>query len=133
MLPKKSFLTLAHASIVVAAARAAAEADGVAVTIVVTDASGEMLKLERMDNAPLLSLLVAQGKAKTAAHMRLDTGQVGKLAEILPALGTIPGVFPLPGGVPLWDQNELVGAIGVSGGVGLEDQAVAEAGARALT
>jgi uncharacterized protein GlcG (DUF336 family) len=36
------------------------------------------------------------------------------------------------GGIPLRKDGKVVGAIGVSGGSGEQDQAVAEAGAQAL-
>jgi uncharacterized protein GlcG (DUF336 family) len=36
------------------------------------------------------------------------------------------------GGVPLKQGNQVVGAVGVSGGMGKQDHAVAEAGAEAL-
>lgn len=38
----------------------------------------------------------------------------------------------VPGGIPLVADGKLIGAIGVSGGSGPEDVAVAEAGAAAL-
>ena len=36
------------------------------------------------------------------------------------------------GGVPLKQGGKVVGAVGVSGGLGKQDQAVAEAGAKAF-
>jgi len=36
------------------------------------------------------------------------------------------------GGIPIKQDGNVIGAIGVSGGLGAQDQAVAEAGAAAL-
>ena len=44
----------------------------------------------------------------------------------------MPGMLPIEGGVPLVYENEIVGAIGVSGVKSSEDGQIAEAGARAL-
>ena len=41
-------------------------------------------------------------------------------------------VITFPGGIPLTDDDEIVGAIGVSGGEVEQDQQVAEAGAKAF-
>jgi uncharacterized protein GlcG (DUF336 family) len=41
-------------------------------------------------------------------------------------------VMIFAGGIPLKRSDEVVGAIGVSGGMGKQDQAVAEAGAEAF-
>ncbi len=41
-------------------------------------------------------------------------------------------VMIFAGGIPLKKGGEVVGAVGVSGGMGKQDQAVAEAGAKAF-
>jgi uncharacterized protein GlcG (DUF336 family) len=44
------------------------------------------------------------------------------------------GLITFPGGIPLRDENgQVIGGIGVSGSTVDNDQAVAEAGANALT
>ena len=44
----------------------------------------------------------------------------------------VPGAFPVEGGVPLVADGQVIGAIGVSGGMPADDGAIANAGAKAL-
>lgn len=44
----------------------------------------------------------------------------------------VSGVFPVEGGVPLVVNNQVIGAIGASGGMPADDGAVAQAGAKGL-
>lgn len=44
----------------------------------------------------------------------------------------VPGAFPVEGGVPLVVNNQVIGAIGASGGMPADDGAVAQAGSKGL-
>jgi uncharacterized protein GlcG (DUF336 family) len=44
----------------------------------------------------------------------------------------VPGAFPVEGGVPLVADGQVIGAIGVSGGMPADDGAIANTGAKAL-
>lgn len=131
-MPMKPYLTLAQADAIGLAARAEAEAHGFGVTIVVTDDAGNAIRLDRLDAASLVSLTVAEAKAKTAVNLRMPTSAIGTMAESMPNMIAIPGLMPFPGGLPLMQEGTLVGAIGVSGALGHEDEQVAQAGAGAL-
>jgi uncharacterized protein GlcG (DUF336 family) len=48
-----------------------------------------------------------------------------------PATATLPGVFASPGGVPIMADGKVVGAVGVSGVTGDQDEQCAKAGASA--
>lgn len=124
------------AEAVIEAAVAEARTIGVAVVIAITDPSGLLVGMRRMDGAPILSIDVAADKAWTVAsfgqptHWWRDT-----IAEkpYMEALGGNNRLMPLPGGVPLNSGDRMVGAVGVSGATGEQDLAIAEAGASALT
>ena len=130
-------MTLAEATRVVDAARKQASETGQPMNIAVVDAGGNLVAFARMDGAWLGSIDIAINKAFTARAFDIETRELGKLSQ--------PGqdfygihvsnggrVMIFAGGIPLRRGGEVVGAIGVSGGTGKQDQAVAEAGAAAL-
>lgn len=128
----KPFLGYAAASRVADAARSVAEAESVAVAICVVDDAGNVVRFDRLDNCLGIASRAAKGKARTAVEMRVSTEQVEHLAQQMPTLIAIPGIFPFRGGVPLFDGVEVVGAIGVSGGSPEQDAHIADVGAQAL-
>ena len=67
----------------------------------------------------------------------MDSGEIGKLSQPGEQLYGIEisngGLISFPGGVVLKDaQGNIIGGVGVSGGVVKQDQQVAEAGAKAI-
>jgi uncharacterized protein GlcG (DUF336 family) len=127
-------LTLDGARKVLDAALAKAEAMGKRFCIAVTDASGEPLITARMDGAPRLSAGIAANKAFTVTGFGgLPTGNWWDMIKDEPAL--VHGITHTPrlvvfgGGVGVFADGQLVGAIGVSGGSAEEDAEVAQAGA----
>jgi glc operon protein GlcG len=129
----KKVLTLAAAQKVVAAAQAEARARGVGVVTVVVDDAGHVLMLTRMDNAQVASVNVGIGKARTAAIYRRPSRvfeeqiRSGRIAALALADAT-----PLQGGVPIIIDDDVVGAVGVSGDTPQVDEEIAMAGAAAL-
>lgn len=101
------------------------------------DAGGHLVAFARMDGAWRGSADIAINKAWTARAFDLPTKDLGKLAEPGKPLYGIQfsnagKVVILPGGLPLKSGEEIVGAIGVSGGTGEQDVKVAEAGVEAF-
>lgn len=126
-------LSLAVAKQVVAAAEAKALEQGWPVVIVIVDAGGQLLLLERLDGTMLASIDIALKKAVCAVTFKRPTkvfedALVGGRQAIL----ALPGAVPINGGLPLYYQDEIVGAIGVSGVKADEDALVASAGAEAM-
>lgn len=120
------------------AAVAEARRIGVAVCIAVADRAGHLLAFARMSGAPLLSMKLAQDKAWTvAAFNGVPTHEwFGMIADEPPLLHGIvhtDRLIVFGGGVPVRVGEELVGAVGVSGGSAEEDRQVAEAGAASLS
>ena len=107
---------------------------GKAAVIVVADAHGELLALARMDGAPLSSLAIATNKAWSAARERKPSKDIGTAARDRDK-GFDIGYFGDPkftgwgGGVPVWKEGKVVGAIAVSGLPQEEDIELATAAA----
>jgi glc operon protein GlcG len=108
-----------------------------AAVIAVADAHGELLAFARMDGAPLSSILVATNKAWTAARERKPTKDIGEKIRH-PEKGFDIAYYGdsrfvgWGGGLPIWRNGEVVGAIGVSGLSSAEDVHLATAGIERL-
>jgi len=132
-----SEMTLEAAMAVINAARHKAEALGLRMNIAVVDAGANLKAFVRMDGAWLGSGEVARNKAYTARAFDRPTGDLSKEAQpggvaFGVADSTDHRIAIFPGGVPLMTNEEIAGAVGVSGGRPDQDQAVAEAGAQAF-
>ncbi|MGH9577686.1 MAG: GlcG/HbpS family heme-binding protein, partial [Terriglobales bacterium] len=80
-----------------------------------------------------VSLGLAIDKAKAAATYRRPTRAfVDAIAKGGPAIMTLPGVVASPGGIPLVTGGKIVGAVGVSGVTGDQDEQCAKAGAAVM-
>src|SRR6476469_3369701 len=130
-------ITLDLARRIIAAAEKKAEDIKQPMNIAVVDAGGNLVAFVRMDGAWLGSVDIAQKKAWTSRAFDIETKALSELAqpgEDFYGIHASNGgkVMIFAGGVPLKRNGEVVGAIGVSGGMGKQDQAVAEAGAEAF-
>jgi glc operon protein GlcG len=120
------------------AAGAAAEAakrkwDGFCIAVV--GPSGDLVYFEKMDNCQYASITIAQHKARTAARYRRPTlafeNLIGK-GPFFNYLTTLDDVIASRGGNPLMVGGKIVGAIGVSGGAGSQDDTLSQAGVAVL-
>ena len=130
-------LTLIDARRIIAAATKKAEDLGQPMNIAVVDAGGNLLAFERMENAWLGSIDIAQKKAWTSRAFDIATKDLAEHSQSGNQFFGIHAsndgkVMIFAGGIPLKKEGKVVGAIGVSGGSGEQDHAVAEAGAAAL-
>ena len=122
-------MTLADAKQIAAAAEAEALKNNWRVTIAVLDDGGNLLFLQRLDEAPLGSIVVAQEKARTALLFKRPTKVFEEIiASGRTAMLTLPGATPIEGGLPLLNNGQLIGAIGVSGVQSPQDAQIAGAG-----
>lgn len=130
--------TLAEARTVIAAAEERAQEIGQPMNIAVVDAGGNLVSHVRMDGAWIGSIDISIKKAFTSRAFDIATKDLGDDAQ--------PGnqfygihtsndgkIMIFAGGIPLTRDGKVIGAIGVSGGSGEQDQTVAEAGVKALT
>src|SRR5581483_11398777 len=130
-------ITLADARRIIAAAEEKAEQIGQPMNIAVVDAGGNLVAHVRMDKAWMGSVDIAINKAWTARAFDIETKALAELSQSGDQFFGIHAsnrgrVMIFAGGVPLKRGDQVVGAVGVSGGLGKQDQAVAEAGAAAF-
>jgi len=130
-------MTLADARRVIAAAEKKAQEIGQPMNIAVVDEGGNLVSHVRMDGAWLGSIDISINKAFTARAFDISTKELaansqsgGQFFGIHVSNGGRVMIFA--GGIPLKLDGKVVGAIGVSGGLGAQDHAVAEAGAAAF-
>jgi uncharacterized protein GlcG (DUF336 family) len=130
-------VSLEDARRVIAAGEAKANEIGQPMNIAVADVGGNLVTHVRMDGAWLGSIDISINKAFTARAFDISTADL--------ATNAAPGqqfygihvsnrgrVMIFAGGEPLRRGDEVVGAVGVSGGSGEQDQAVAAAAAAGL-
>lgn len=127
---QKNYLTLSDAKIIAAACENEALQQGWAVSIAITDDGGHLLWLQRLDNAPLTSMDIASGKARTSALGRRPS----KFYEDVVAGGrnaflSLPGdLAMIEGGEAIMANGACVGAVGISGVKSAEDAQIARVG-----
>jgi len=103
------------------------------IAVAVVDPHGGLLYFERMEDTQYASNDIAIAKAKAAATYRRPTRA---FADVInkggPATATLPGVVASPGGNPVFVDGRIVGAVGVSGVTGDQDEQCATAGIKGL-
>jgi glc operon protein GlcG len=125
----KKGLTLADAKAIAAAAEAEALKNQWRVTISVLDDGGNLLYLQRLDDAPVGSVTVSHEKARTAFLFKRTTKSIEEaVAGGRTVMLALPGATPIEGGLPLLHEGRVVGAIGVSGVQSSQDAQIAQAG-----
>jgi len=133
-------LTSAGAKLMVAAAIAKAGEFGIAATVVVVDAGGHPMMLERMDGGRFHTVHSSTVKAVTASsNKRITTtqGAQGQDLDTLHAIGLTLAAGPerwtaMEGGYPIILDGECLGGIGVSGGDWQQDADIAAAALEAV-
>jgi uncharacterized protein GlcG (DUF336 family) len=130
-------MTLADAKRVIAAGEEKATAIKKAMNIAVVDEGGNLLAFQRMDAAWLGSIDIAINKAYTSRAFEIATKDLAELSQPDEQFFGIHAsnhgrVVIFAGGMPLKRGGKVIGAVGVSGGMGKDDQAVAEAAAAAF-
>jgi glc operon protein GlcG len=132
-LATKKALTLKVAKEIAAAASRFAQKNQWNVVISIVDDGGHLMYFERMDGVQTGSIEVAIRKAKTAAAFKRPTRLFEEdVAKGRTALVALPGGMPFEGGVPITVDNEVIGAVGVSGMTAQQDGQIAQAGVDAL-
>jgi uncharacterized protein GlcG (DUF336 family) len=127
-------LTTSDIQKVLAAAVAKAQEISVPMGIAIVDEGGTLVGFMKMDGAFNHTNHTSFSKAYTAASIRKSSGSSGIPPDITREIASITdGKFTtLPGGQPLVKDGKVVGGIGIGGGKGDQDEAVAKAGVDAL-
>lgn len=104
---------------------------GIASNITIVDAQGFLIAYLRMDGAPLTSIEHTINKGYTSVLFGASSASLGKDAQ---SGGSLYGlnitlhqrVIVFAGGEPLTHDEQVVGAVGISGGTAEQDQQVAD-------
>ena len=125
----------AHAC--VGAAVKAAGVLGLRVNVAVLDAGGVLAAFLRMPGAPLHSVDIAIDKAYTAASFGLATSQWSAALQqhsvaVRDGIVRRPRFVAFGGGLPVMEVGQCIGGIGVSGATEEQDEAIANAGLKAM-
>ena len=117
-LADKKALTLQIARQVAAAAEQAAVANHNHMFILIVDDGGNLMYMERMDEAQLGSFNVALAKARSAVFFKRPTKMFedAVIKNGYTPILKLPEAMPIEGGIPLLVDGHILGAIGVSGG-----------------
>ncbi len=104
-----------------------AKETGINISVHIVDESGVMKAFTRMDNAPLISVDAARKKAITAIGFGLPTGEtwynfIKDDPIMLHGANNFTDFILLGGGSPIILEDQLVGAIGISGGHYKQDE-----------
>ena len=110
---------------------------GVKAVVAVSDASGRPVAIHCMDGAYIGSYDVALNKTYTSVAFQMSTA---KLAELAAPGGSLYGIqntnegkiVIFGGGEPLYVDDVLIGAIGVSGGTAEQDTRLGAYGTEVL-
>ena len=132
-----SQVLLEDARRIIAAAEKKAIEIGQPMNIAVADAGGHLVAHVRQDGAWLGSIDISIKKAYTSRAFDIATKDLAEHSQSGNQFFGIHAsndgkVMIFAGGIPLRRAGKVVGAVGVSGGSGDQDHAVAEAGAAAL-
>jgi uncharacterized protein GlcG (DUF336 family) len=130
-------INLKTARQVIAAAEAKAHELGQPMNIAIVDSGGNLVSHVRMDGAWIGSIDISINKAFTARAFDISTAQLSENSQPGQQFYGIQNsnhgrIMIFAGGVPLQSDGVVIGAIGVSGGSGSQDQAVATSGASAV-
>ncbi|OGT71888.1 MAG: hypothetical protein A2W76_06875 [Gammaproteobacteria bacterium RIFCSPLOWO2_12_47_11] len=107
-------------------------------SVSVVDESGRLVFYSRTDGAGFFTFDTSRAKAMAAASFKRSTRDITDNKDLNPLLWySLPSVVPAqalpsPGGLPLWRDSRLIGAIGLGGGSPNEDHECALAGAEVL-
>jgi len=122
-------LSLDIAKRMAASCEAMSAAEGWRMNIAIVDRGANLIVFRRMDNAFLISVDIAIGKARTSARLPFPTRVVAELAygkdgnpAPLPGIAEVDGVIAFAGGLPIMVGDAHVGGIGVSGGTADQDE-----------
>jgi len=127
-------ITNEQAKKVMAGAEAEAVKNKWPVVITILDSGGNIMMVQRLDNAQFGSVDISRDKAKSAVALRRPT----KVFQDLIAQGGANlrllniGYSVLEGGIPIIVGGKVIGGIGVSGVTSQQDAQIAQAGIDAL-
>lgn len=129
-------ITLEEANKVAQGAIAKAEELGIKINVAVCDGGGRLVAFQRMTHAMWAGSFGSQGKAMASAAFGRPSGDLTERANTptLRGIVAVEGDHMMlgQGGVPIVRDGVTIGACGVGGGTGEEDEICAKAGVALL-
>jgi uncharacterized protein GlcG (DUF336 family) len=104
-----------------------ARVKGMPCSIAIADENGWLVALHRMDGAPIPTAEIARDKAWTAATFRIPSSEVSQFGAPnvsgygFNAQNWNERLTTIPGGLPIWKDGHVIGAIGVCSQTPRED------------
>lgn len=95
-----------------------AGAKGVSAAVVITDAAGDVITMERMDGAPPMGVDIAAAVATASVNFGVASGEIASQPHYAVALDRVMDAVPyrmlaLPGGHPIRVESRIAAAIGI--------------------
>ncbi|MGF1636501.1 MAG: heme-binding protein [Cyclobacteriaceae bacterium] len=125
---QKPYLSLEDALKISAAAEVKAKKENWNVVIAIMDEGGHLISLQKMDGVQIGSVEVAQAKAKTSVFFKRPSKAFEDMVKQGNVhISTLPNVCAVEGGLPIFIDGVIVGAIGISGVTSAQDGIIAAA------
>lgn len=125
-------MSLSEAKEVMKAAEEEAKKNGWAVVISIVEPNGALVLMQKMDGTQYGSIEVAQKKAETAARFKRPTSFFQTAVKNGTLNAIFAGALAIEGGELIIKNNQVIGAIGVSGVTPAQDGQIAKAGVMGL-
>ncbi len=130
-------LTISQTEPMIQAAKNKSLELGVNVSISIVDGRGDLLAMLRLDNARWYTVDVSRGKAFASASFGRPSADLQDRADspVFRSISLMQGgrIIPSKGALPISQDDQVVGAIGVSGGTADQDEEIAQAGLDTLS
>lgn len=130
--PSIMTVSSAEAQLVADGAIEAAKQIGIKVCVTVSDVGGRWIVINRMEGAPWATVFSSRGKAMASTAFNLSTGRLKGRPHPFVVKGEGSHMIIDQGAVAIFKNGLAVGAVGVDGGSGEQDEACARAGAAKL-
>jgi uncharacterized protein GlcG (DUF336 family) len=130
-------MTLEKSLKIATAAATKATELGMSATITIVDRSGRVSLVHKGDGTGFLTTDTSRAKAMASAAFGKSTKELVELQKNNPAFwqalpSVVPGILPTTGACPIFENGQLIGAIGIGGGSPDQDHACALAGSNAI-
>ena len=129
--PPPSLMTYDWAKTALDAAEAVARANGWNVTILVSDQNANPVMMRRLDGASPFTYTIATRKALTVTGSGMTSREYGEKVQA-GEIEEIENAVTFGGGVPVYRDGQLIGAVATSGVTPQQDEEVSAAGAEAI-
>lgn len=126
-------LSLEDAQLLIDGAKIKAREIGIPMCVAIVDEGGNLIAFERMDGGKITSAIIAQDKAFTAAGAKKATHEYNAACQpgnLVFGIHTAIGgrLCVVGGGLPVVDDGDVIGGIGLSSGTPQQDMECAQAG-----